>query len=98
MVTSKHCKTGNQHRIVNAQLNIEGVCIFFKGMRPECTRARIQTGALRQPRHPFTANLVKFLDVRFVEHIAAVTADKVKLSELCEQAKQAWGRRIGDQM
>ena len=65
-------------------------------MRSECTTARIQTGALRQPRHPFTANLVKFLDVRF--HIAAVTADKVKLSELCEQAKQAWGRRIGDQM
>ena len=95
MVTSKHCKTGNQHRIVNAQLNIEGVCIFFKGMRPECTTARIQTGALREVEH-FTANLVKFLDVRF--HIAAVTADKVKLSELCEQAKQAWGRRIGDQM
>ena len=66
-------------------------------MRPECTTARIQTGALREVEH-WTANLVKFLDVRFVEHIAAVTADKVKLSELCEQAKQAWGRRIGDQM
>ena len=78
MVTSKHCKTGNQHRIVNAQLNIEGVCIFFKGMRPECTTARIQTGALREVEH-FTANLVKFLDVRFVEHIAATGCTRALL-------------------